>query len=109
MWNLDSYTTPNIAKIEPNEGELVRDYCMRVMIETQRWSTSLNASYLRECGHFHEVTTADSHNEEIEEWLFEFAREGSYYCTNLFGAGGAVWFFNDTETAAMFKLAFGKF
>jgi hypothetical protein len=80
---------------------------MREIIETQK--INVPAAYLREHTCFHEVITDDEHSEEIEEWLSEFAREGSYYCTNLFGQGGASWLFNDTETAAMFKLAFGKF
>jgi hypothetical protein len=105
MWDLTAYGTNNMTKISPLEGELVRDYCMRVMVETRK--LTIPSNFIRDNGNFYEVTTRSSHSDEIEEWIFENGRDGAYYCTNIFGDGPCTWFFNDAHTAAMFKLAYG--
>lgn len=106
MWNLTALNKENFIKIEPLDDELVRDYCMRVIAETQRMT--IPDSYLRDSGRFYEVLIRQTYDETIEDWLFEFAREGAYYCTDLFSSQFSTWFFNDKETAAMFKLMYGE-
>jgi hypothetical protein len=91
--------------IKPHEGEMVRDYFTRVMVEMK--SMNVCTAYLRQCECFYEVKTDTGHTEEMEEWVFENAQDGAYYCTNIFG-GPCSWFFNDKETAAIFKLAYGN-
>lgn len=105
MWDLTAYNTDTMPKISPLEGELVRDYCMRVIAETHRMGVP--AEYIRENTSFYEVFTNSLHTDEMEEWVFENGQDGAYYCTNIFGTGPCYWYFNDQHTAAMFKLAYG--
>lgn len=88
------------VRIEPKEGELVRDFVLRVYAERQILISS--PGQLRKFKCFHEVA-ANPYDEEVERWIFENADEGSYFYTTE-----NIWFFNDDGVAAMFKLLHGK-
>lgn len=75
----------------------------------------MTAAILREAETFHEVFT-NGLTEEMEAWILENAQPDSFYYTvqgpmftpswSQYQDTSVYWFFDDKETAVIFKLAF---
>lgn len=95
-----SHWFANTLKTEPRDDEPVRDFVHRVYRE--RGFLIQSAGLLRATNAFHEVET-NLVDPDVETWLFENIKDDNrYYYID------GVWFFNDPEAAAIFKLAYGK-